>query len=453
MNHKATRNAGSSRIFIGTSEVAGYYTSLARGFKELSIPVTFFSRNDHPFQYDTQRYWWLLRLAKYAQRRSSQTPRRHSLQKAFWFCLTQMAMVAVLLWAVARHDVFIFGFGESFIYGGYDLWFLKKLKKTIISNIAHGSEARPPYIDGAYQSTEGTPAAPHLIYNQTVFIKKRVERIERASDYIIGAPYSCHFLRRAFINTVVMGVPWQFDTVEKEGRPGDAYDAIRILHAPSHRAVKGTDTVRQVISQLKAKGYNIEFVEITGRPHQEVLQELEKCTFVVDQIYSDGLLPGFATEAAWFCRPSVVGGYGLTELRHLLQGSPLPPSQICRPTELEEAIEKLIAEPERRMQLGAGARDFITTHWSARQVAGRFARLIAGDAPPEWFIHPSRIVYLHGVGLSESNCKAQIRKVIEQYGVEALQLSHRPDLETAFVQFAGSEASDVPSQTLSPMTS
>ena len=46
-----------------------------------------------------------------------------------------------------------------------------------------------------------------------------------------------------------------------------------------------------------------------------ILAELARCDFVIDQLYSDYPLPGLATEAAWFGKPTVVGGYAQYAIR------------------------------------------------------------------------------------------------------------------------------------------
>jgi len=44
-------------------------------------------------------------------------------------------------------------------------------------------------------------------------------------------------------------------------------------------------------------------------PNHAVLEELGKCDFVIDQAFADYGMAGFATEAAWFGKTAVVGGY------------------------------------------------------------------------------------------------------------------------------------------------
>ncbi len=59
-------------------------------------------------------------------------------------------------------------------------------------------------------------------------------------------------------------------------------------------------------------------VLLTGRPNREVIVDLSKCDFVIDQIYSDTLMIGFACDAASLGTASIVRGYGLEELKQFV---------------------------------------------------------------------------------------------------------------------------------------
>lgn len=212
---------------------------------------------------------------------------------------------------------------------------------------------------------------------------------------------------------------------------------IRILHSPSHPQAKGTPRIRKAIESLQQKGHNIQLVEVIGQPNSVVLQELANCDFVVDQVYSDTPMAGFATEAAWFGKPAVVGGYGWDILKKHIPEELFPPSQICHPDKLEDAIEQLVTDEAYRLKLGDKARLFVQEKWSAQRVAEKYIRLIDGDIPEEWIINPKNIVYLHGGGVPEDKVREFTRNLILSKGATALQLAGRPELERAFVEFAG----------------
>ncbi|MEP1001677.1 hypothetical protein NC974_26765 [Leptolyngbya sp. SLC-A1] len=364
--------------------------------------------------------------------------------------LIEVSAAIYFCYCLIHFDVFIFGFGRTFLRKNADLPFLRLFRKKIIVNMAHGSELRPPYIDGSFQSLDGLKQPT---VNQLKYIayshKKKIIKFEKYADYIIGAPFSStHFACKKLINWFAIGVPY----CEKQGFSTTKYqegfasstsnisNSIRILHSPSHPAVKGSSFIRQSIQSLQYRGYDIEFVEIQGRSNQEVLKELQKCDFVVDQLYSDTPMAGFATEAAWFGKPSVVGGYGFGYLQKFIPTGMLPPSKICYPKQIEAAIEELILNQKLRLQLGAEAQAFVRNYWSAEKVAERYLRLISGNIPDDWWLDPNEVIYLHGCGQSELQSAENIRRMVKTYGHKSLRLSHRPDLEKAFLEFAGLES-------------
>lgn len=64
------------KIFIGLTEIAGYYSNLKKGFEELEIPATFVDLEYHPFKYDSHDVPNILvRLATFVSRKRSHTPR------------------------------------------------------------------------------------------------------------------------------------------------------------------------------------------------------------------------------------------------------------------------------------------------------------------------------------------------------------------------------------------
>ena len=113
-----------------------------------------------------------------------------------------------------------------------------------------------------------------------------------------------------------------------------------------------------------------------------------------------------------------------------------PPSKICHPDNIEKAIEDLIVNKEEREKLGREAQVFVREKWNAKEVARRYLRIIQGSFPDEWWLDPSDVIYFEGGGQSIECTKAKIRELVELYGVKSLQLSHRPDFEKAFLEFA-----------------
>jgi len=73
-------------------------------------------------------------------------------------------------------------------------------------------------------------------------------------------------------------------------------DPLIVGHAPSHRGIKGTDHVIEVVNKLKDAGYQIELRLIEGLSHQDALQEISNVHILVDQLHA-GWYGGVAVEA------------------------------------------------------------------------------------------------------------------------------------------------------------
>jgi hypothetical protein len=422
------------RVFLGTIEIAGYYARLQRGLSAIGTHAEACFFEPHPFGYEGDAARGLHALIRHA---SSRRSRSTGLVRASWLVVRTVLATLLLGQAIARFDTFVFGFGSSLLPWNLDLPILRLFRKRIIVNMAHGSELRPPYIDGALQTADGEPlGGAAFIHRRCGIVASRMRRIERWADYIIGAPFSStQFARRRLVNHFAIGVPVE-PIPAPEGPATPASPRVRILHSPSHPAVKGSGRIRDVVDDLRRRGHAIDYVEISGRSNDEVLDEIACCDFVIDQIYSDTPMAGFAAEAACFAKPAVVGGYRLDELAEHLPGGGFPPTALCHPDDLGAQVHRLIVDRDHRLALGASAQRFVRTHWAAVAVAERYVALMEDRVPDSWWLEPKSVNYVEGCGQPTARSRQIIRDLVEQHGVAALRLSHRPELERAFLVFA-----------------
>ena len=416
------------RIFLGFAEIAGYYHSLATGFRRLGHPCVFVSAYGHRFSYggDEATHLWV-RLMRWCGTGRVNTPK--SLKKVLFAVAFELSKLPVLVWALLNFDVFIFGFGSTF-YGFRELPLLKALGKKVVY-VFHGSDSRPPYMDGAVMSS-ANGYSPAQCVQLTARKKAVVRAIDRHADLIVEQAAAGHLHERPFVQYLAVGLPFWFDPAPP--RPAGA--AVRILHSPSNPEGKGTELIRQAIRSLQAKGLAIDWVEITGQPNAVVVQELMACDLVVDQAYSDSPMAGFATEAAWFGKPAVVGGYYAQVMAADVPEEARPPSAFCTPERLEETIEWLVRDADYRRELGARAEAFVRSRWTPEAVAGNYLRLLSGDIPAAWTFDPAHSRYFHGYGMPEAKVRGLIRAVVEAGGPGALQLDDKPAVRDAMLAFA-----------------
>lgn len=419
------------RVFLGLTEVCGYYSNLRHGFTELGVRSEFVALEEHPFQYGDQPSNRIIQWAQRSTRRRLIARTRPA--RLWWGAVDLAARVLLFTWATASFDVFIFGFGTTF-FRNLELPLLKLMGKRIVY-VFHGSDERPPYLSGYVMGGTARPSTDAGIA-MTGAMKDRIRRIERYADVVVSHPLSAHLHERPIVPFLSVGIGYRMASIPR-GELHASNGTVRILHAPSRPEAKGTPRVRAAVASLLAKGHHIELVEIVNRPNADVLQELARCDLVVDEVWSDTPMAGFAAEAACYGKPAVVGGYGWDLLREMVPAERFPPSHICHPDALEAAIERLVVDAEYRRELGEQARLFVESRWTCRKVAEAYLELIEGDSLKRWLCDPKGRLYLQGCGMDEQGVRQSVRAFIERGGRTALQIGDRPDWEDAFVRFAG----------------
>lgn len=427
------------KILIAPVEIAGYYKNLCDGFNAIGQPYDFLSYAPHKFGYggETKRQFFLI-ISNDIHNKYLADKKYPRIAKSILFRVYLLLNLMHVFWTyyqIMIYDSFIFTFGLTLFEDHRDVLLIKKLGKKIICQVGHGSEARPAYIDGSMHADGGELNDVGFLTIETKKTYLNIKFLEQHADIIICAPYSSQFLRSKFVNSFALGIPMGIieDTTDTNYIERSS-QVIRILHSPSHKRAKGTPIILDAITNLKLKGHAIDFVTVSGRPHKEVLAELKFCDFVIDQVYSDTPMAGFAAEAAFFGKPTLVAGYGLVELKKHIADDMWPPSMICHPEDLEQAIEELIMNKVLREQLGHDSKEFIKTKWSNSAVATRFLSLINDEIPDDWWLDPNDVTYIHGAGQSIEQTRQIVIELVKTYGVSALKLSDRPLLKAEILE-------------------
>lgn len=422
-------------MFLGLVEIAGYYKALELGLRSIGIDATAVDLTEHRFRYgaDSARAPLMARPAIGARRRLATTGGNTVVARV----ASRAARVLLLLWALWRFDVFVFAGGETF-FRRLDLPLLRKLGKRIVL-VYHGSDLRPPYLDGP---TVGT--ASEMTIEQVASLasrrKQTVRKLERQADVVVSHPLYAHFLERSYVRYLAIGLPVLDLPVDAPPRHEDGL-RVRVLHSPSDPEAKGSARIREAATQLVSEGLPIDYVEVSGQPHAVVLDELVLADLVVDQLYSDTPMAGFAAEAASFGRPVIVGSCAWEEIRRAVPATDATPVRACAPGEVEAAIRQLASDPVARRDLGERGRAFALARCAPAQVARRFLRVLEGDVPDDWYGNPSDTRHLCGAAAPSERIRSVVRELVGRHGRAALQLTDKPELEASLVAWA-SEAGD-----------
>ena len=422
------------RIFIGLVEAAGRNRALKWGFEELGHRTTFINLTPGTFDYGGDDSSHLCRLI-----RSLGSLRRELSPGIARGCLAVpelFARLVLFLRVLFANDVFIYSSATSF-FRFWDYRLIRLLGKKLICQF-HGSDSRPPYLNGAYTSRRDFSV--EACVRDTAAQKRRLQAVGRWATALIDIPPQGYFHERPYFLCLYAGLPsGPFGTGldAPMAAPAAERPAVRIVHAPSSERYKGTELIRAMIGRLESKGYNLEFVEIKNKTPHEVMGEIRGADLVVDQLYCDYALNSLPSEALWCGKPVLSGGYSAGLWAELVPAEFLPPVVYCHPSEFEDRLERLVSDAGLRQRLGKEGHDYVRRLHDPKVVASNYLRIANGHAPAQWLYDPAQMRTIWGgFFMSEDQAKNVTRQVIHRYGRSGLQLSDKPNLEREVVEWA-----------------
>lgn len=447
-NRSASPLAG-RRILVGPNDIAGITSRIAIALAGGGAEVRFFNGSDHAFNPHVPETGNLRRLFRRAVGLASRWESKGGALALAGFGLAgvikALAFAKTCVWA---QTVVMIG-GKGFFGGALEYAFLRLLGKRVVHGFV-GTASRPRYLSGYAKGVVkdgmvNQKALKHLV-RRTKRQARRIRGISRHASLVVENPLCGHFHERPFVNWFKLGVPLDVAALERKPRitnatPPRAEGKVRVLHCPSRPEIKGSAHIQAVMDKLIREGLPLEFRQITGVPHGQVLHEITQADFVVDQLYSDSPLAGFAAEASAFGKAAIVGGYGWKLFPDFLRPEEMPPTAACHPDELEGCIRSLALDPARRAEIGARSRAFLQTQWSEAAYVERFARVVTGDIPADWWVELESVRYLHGLGLEEKETRRMIAALVEQQGSGVLQVDHLPELREQLVAFGNGKPS------------
>lgn len=409
-------------VFLGPLEISGYYANLESGLRQLDVSARLVTLFPNTFGYGqgSPNPWpaaWAHRLV--LRHRAASAGLRVVLGGLF-----VVASVLLLIWAIPRFRTFVFSWGMSLLPRNADLPLLRLLGKQVVVVVGHGSEARPPYMSTLpIGSSPADPATLDLVQRQTRRMIVHLRRIERWSDRVVGLPTTAQFLRRPFVDFYALGIPTEPAAVHAVAPRTDP-GTVTVVHVPSKPEVKGTATIRACMEEIMARRPGVRYVEITGRPHDEVLQALASADLVIDQLWSDIPMAVVGTEAAALGTPTIIAGYAWEHWRRVLPPESWPPTICCDPSDLLAVVDSTLADLPAAAEIGRQAQTFVREQWACRAVAGRFLRVLDDDLEPGWLVDPADVDYPFGCGIDRADVLAVVHGLVARGGWDALGWSN-----------------------------
>lgn len=419
------------RILIGPIDTASFPSRLGRSLAERGCRCWVLNSSAHRYHASTDRLGAAKPVAPSAFRILRWLEDRGLPGLLIGAPLKPLLMLGIFLWSLLAIDVVIFVSGRSLFRGYWDLWCYRLLKKRVI-RVFLGSDSRPKYLSGPNDAVVDPTTAQSASRRLAASVRRQQKRIARMSDWsdvVVENPLCGHFQTKPFVSWFCVGFPHDpgFFRQDSSATDGHAEQTekrrFKVLHCPSNPRIKGTDRVDAVMKKLQNEGMELDYVRITGMPHHVVLQHLQTCDFVIDELYSDTPMAGFASEAAAYGRPILVGGYGWNAIRRSVPAEFIPPNLCISPDDFEDVLPDLIRDEQRRKQAGEQALEFMNGCWHYSAVADRFLRIISGDIPEDWWVSPETIDYWQGLGSPRSHREEVLDSYLKHEGLAALQVS------------------------------
>jgi len=339
------------RIFIGLAEVANNAFTYAKAFQSLGHETYTVITERNSFYLDSTYDTVLNEVGVAPEKllsRSEMLTRR----------------IKVFIRALRNCDTFLFLFGTSFLPWYWDYPILKVFGKRIVS-IFLGDDIRYWY---AYEQEMRlmeweADLKPYLEYRKSdvtdLFVTKlkRVRAAERYADLILSQPSQGELQTRPYmrVNVPLNLSQYHFNVPERK--------VPIVVHAPSDRAVKGTEFVLETVEKLKREGLPFEFQLVEKMPNTEVRELLANADIVVDQLFSQ-TVAGFALES--LATGNVVLAKYNSEYSHIPSDCPVVNVTVdTLPTELR----RFVLNGDLRRQLAYAGREYVERYHSHVEVA------------------------------------------------------------------------------------
>jgi len=241
------------------------------------------------------------------------------------------------------------------VVGEFDLWLLKKLGKKIYVTF-QGDDARIgeyckqhfavhfyPYVSPGYYTKESDERKKRLI---ELWDKYADEIFYLNPDLGWVLPRRSQFFPYGHVD---------FESL----RPQKSQNSVtKIIHAPTHREVKGTDFLIKAVDNLRTRGRKFDLELVEAKPFREALQIYGSGDIIVDQLLA-GWYGGFAVEAMALGKPVIayIRDEDLTLIPEEMRAD--LPVVCASPSDLAEKIDLLLASRLEREALGRKGREFV----------------------------------------------------------------------------------------------
>lgn len=363
------------KIFLGTMEIANQLHLWGETLKQMGYEVETHLVGKNPFYDDSSVTGYLnhngnLQLLTELQQNPIATVlARH----------TQLSHVARLL---THFDLYVFQFAHSIVGNLAELDILRSLGKKIIC-VFNGSDVREDSAYRLYCRMNNVAAIPAGSDKTLAPLNVRLRYIRTAELYadaiictpvnhcLAVAPYF-HFHQIVDPSCITANVPDR--------------DVPVVVHAPSHRGVKGTEEILAALTDLRSEGLQFEVVLLEGRSNREVLDILTDADICIDQLYSE--YPATLAIEAMAAGCAVACGNRSDTM-------PFPPDRPAlhvEPKNVKQQLRRLITDRSLRRNLAERGPRFVQAYHHPLISVGKILDTIKRAEQADFDYHPDLFV-------------------------------------------------------------
>ncbi len=200
--------------------------------------------------------------------------------------------------------------------------------------------------------------------------RKRIEKFSRYADAIFAVnPDLLYFLpeRAQFLPYTIA----RWDEIEPAPWEPPTH-ALRIVHAPTNRAAKGSDIIIRAVEALKERyGERIDFKLVENMSNDKALEAYAKADLIIDQILI-GWYGGVAVEVMKMGKP-VMAFIRKEDLAFLPPGMAAQCEEAvlnASPTTIEDVLSEVVENPEILKRYREAAFEYVHAWHSPTHVAG-----------------------------------------------------------------------------------
>ena len=142
---------------------------------------------------------------------------------------------------------------------------------------------------------------------------------------------------------------------------------VKVLHAPNHRHIKGTEHLERAIAELREEGLPVRLEIVERRPNQEIREAIAECDIVADQFLAGYAL--FALEGMSMGKPVLANLDSMPADLRAMEAMRECPIVDTDPEGLLDDLRDLVVDEERRKELGRAGHEFVVRRHSYEATA------------------------------------------------------------------------------------